>query len=136
MESELTDPKNVLDEIESDATLRAEILARAIEVVKIVEESKQQKDLNSAKLLVEKIEDSKEKLAILNRLQAIQSEIKFEWIKVRSTWYYMTRSGAMQTGWIKLGRSWYYTNTSGAMQTGSLRIGGRNYRFDSSGRMK
>ena len=57
--------------------------------------------------------------------------MKTGWIKPDgTTWYYLARNGAMQTGWVSSGGKWYYLAGSGAMQTDWLWVDDAWYYLD------
>ncbi|NHM15766.1 hypothetical protein GMI69_03645 [Eggerthellaceae bacterium zg-887] len=62
------------------------------------------------------------------------------WQKVGKDWYYMGKSGDMQSGWAKVNGEWYLLNTKhdgtfGKMLTGWQQVGGKWYYMDASGAM-
>ncbi|NGM18353.1 hypothetical protein GMI70_10200 [Eggerthellaceae bacterium zg-893] len=63
------------------------------------------------------------------------------WQKVDGGWYYMGKSGDMQSGWLKdTDGTWYLLNskhdgTFGKMLTGWQKVGGKWYYMDASGAM-
>ena len=59
------------------------------------------------------------------------------WQNSRGQWYYMNKDlqGKMQIGWLLKDQEWYYMDKTGAMQTGFQVINGKKYYFDGQGKM-
>jgi len=59
------------------------------------------------------------------------------WQNSRGQWYYMNKDlqGKMQIGWLLKDREWYYMDKTGTMQTGFQVINGKKYYFDGQGKM-
>lgn len=58
------------------------------------------------------------------------------WVLDNGTYYYMdSGSGKMKTGWLKVKDIWYYLTSSGKMVTGAQTINNKQYYFTSDGAM-
>ena len=67
-------------------------------------------------------------------LQNNNGETLTGWQYIANRWFYgQPGTGIMQTGWLKLGSTWYYLSSTGAMVTGWQTIDGKSYYFTSSG---
>ena len=53
-----------------------------------------------------------------------------------NVWYYMNKSGIMQTGWIDVDQKRYYMDQDGIMQTGTINVDGETYELQTDGSLK